>query len=35
VRRAGRVVPVPVVVLPGGAEADRELVLAASADRAA
>jgi glycopeptide antibiotics resistance protein len=35
VRRAAAVVPVPVVVLPGGAEADRELVLAASADRAA
>jgi glycopeptide antibiotics resistance protein len=37
VRRAGQVVqmPVPVAVLPGGAEVDRELALAASADRAA
>jgi glycopeptide antibiotics resistance protein len=37
VRRAGQVVqmPVPVAVLPGGADADRELALAASVDRAA
>jgi glycopeptide antibiotics resistance protein len=37
VRRAGQVahMPVPVAVLPGGAETDREPVLAAAADRAA
>ena len=35
IRRAGQVVTAPVVALPGGAEADRELVLAGSADRAA
>ena len=35
VRRAGGFAPVPIVVRAGGAEAERELVLAASADRAA
>ena len=35
VRRAGGFAPVPIVVRPGSAEAERELVLAASADRAA